>query len=73
MQLIIERIEKQKVPIVRRVKADQDEESIRVTEHIAEQTRLDPTNAVAGFNFFCSKTTPEWFAVQVKFSLQAMP
>ena len=65
MQLTLERLTRQKEPVVRRVKADQDEESIEVTQHIAEETRLDPSNAVAGFNYFCSQTTPEWFAVQV--------
>ena len=65
MQLTRERLEKQKEPVVRRVKADQDAESIEVTNHIAEETRLDPSNEVAGFNYFCSKDTPQWFAVQV--------
>ena len=65
MQLTRERLTKQKEPIIRRVKADQDKESIEVIQHIAEQTRLDPSNAVAGFDYFCSKTAPQWFAVQV--------
>ncbi len=67
MQLVEERLSKQKEPVVRRVRADLDEKSLEVTQHIAEETRRNPSNEVAGFDYFCSKTTPEWFALQVIF------
>lgn len=43
-------------------KVEKDE--IDVMRHIRAEAMVDPSNDTAGFNLFCSKNTPQWFAVQ---------
>lgn len=49
----------------RKTALEPSEEVRMIKQHIAEETAKSPDADVAGFDYFCSKMKPEWFAVQV--------
>lgn len=40
------------------------EEVAKIVEHIAEESEAHGDIPAIGLNYYCSKDTPQWFAVQ---------